>query len=184
MTKSKFLAIVAVAGMIFASTPAVADQANTDQELNIAVNSSLSITALQGRESIVIQGFQAGDFGFKTLAYDIRSNNVSLAAVSNAFRARVNRTLPKIRLSVKDVAIRNDQTPGDPYAIIDPVASPPTGITLGTTDVVIGTKPVSSGPNGRLWALRAFVPVFATATETVTPADGGLVTMVLTVQDA
>lgn len=162
------------------AVPAWAASENTDSNVTVTVDPSLSITAVTPNETITINGFASGDSAFKTISFDISGNNFSQSAIDDAVTAKLNTTVSGIDISVKNVAFVSDKSG---IATLEN-ATPANGVVLTTSAQTIAKKADSSGlgDNGKLVSGRLFVPTFATLTADST-ARSADVTMTLTVKD-
>lgn len=165
---------------LLSSCPAWGATDADQHPINVTVNPALSIASLQASTDITINGFSQGAEGFQTAAYDVSSNNVATAAITDAVTATLSATLPKIGIEVRDVVYRNDGAVD--YAQLQAAAPI---VPLSTTAAVIATKPASAGANASLLTGRLFVPYFAKITAaTAGVTDGGSVNVTVTLKDA
>lgn len=165
-----------------AGSTAWAGTANQTHALTVKVGDILSITV--GEDPNFTLTFDT-DFGNgavstgKTFSYIIRSNTMPLSALAGAISAKISATLSGINIKAFPGDYTNEGVAG--YATLTKTTAE---TVVGTTAVALADKPASAGANGKL--LKGTFPIHyrAVATRDLSTADGGTVTLTVTLKDS
>ena len=168
--------VVALPGAAWALT---ADNADT---VTVSVPTILSISDEVGNFPLVFtSSANGGTTNFQTVAYTVNANNMPNTALAGALSAKINTLLSGI--AIKALGTRTYTNGGTSSNAV--LTEAPVGpVTIGTTATGIMDKPALAGSSGKILTGTAFVAWQAQATRDLTTADGGAVTLTVTLKDA
>ena len=168
--------VVALPGAGWALT---ADNGDT---VTVSVPTILSISDTVGNFSLVFtNSANGGTTNFQTVGYTVNANNMPNTALAGALSAKVNTLLSGI--NIKALGTRTFTNGGTvSNAVLTEAPAGP--VTIGTTATGIMDKPALAGTSGKILTGTAFVAWQAVATRDLTTADGGSVTLTVTLKDA
>ena len=168
--------VVALPGAVWALT---ADNADT---VTVSVPTILSISDEIGNFSLAFtNSANGGTTNFQTVGYTVNANNMPNTALAGALSAKINALLSGI--AIKALGTRTFTNGGTVSNAV--LTEAPVGpVTIGTTATGIMDKPALAGTSGKILTGTAFVAWQAVATRDLTTADGGSVTLTVTLKDA
>ncbi len=169
------LALV-VPGSAWAST---VDDART---VTVSVPTILSITDETGPFTLTFaDAASGGTTNGQTVGYIVKSNNMPNSALTGALSAKISGLLDGITIRANPGRTYTNAGSASNAVLQESSAS---FINLGTTAVNVMDKPALAGASGKILSGTAFVNWGAVATRDLSLADGGAVTLTVTLKDA
>ena len=154
--------------------------------VTVDVGNILSIEDSEGNFSLSfnnVTGTVAGSASTgKTVGYVLRANNMSNSAVSGALSAKISSALDGITFQANS-GMTYTPTAGASAgnATLTPVSSG--AVPVGTTATALFDKPASVGTQGQVLNGTAFINWGAVAARDLGDADGGSMTLTVTLKD-
>ena len=156
---------------------------NDADTVTIDVANILSITDEVGNFTLTFltDGTTAGSVSSgQTVGYILRANNMSNSAIAGALSAKINAALDGITFRANSgMSYVSGGSSGD--ATLNPVSSG--AVNIGTSATALFDKPASTGNQGKVLNGTAFVNWGAIADRDLADADGGSVTLTVTLKD-
>ena len=183
MKKSMKYAMIALAVLAMALPGAAwALTANDADSVTVTVPTILSISDDVGNFTLTFTGSAAGSTtNGQTVGYIVDANNMPNTALTGALSAKISALLSGITIRANPARTYVNDGSASNAVLTESTAAV---INLGTTAVNIMDKPASAGSSGKILHGRAFVNWGAVADTDVTTANGGTVTLTVTLKDA
>ncbi len=184
----KFMRFAVALAMLALVVPGKAWAASVDDSDTVTVNvgNVLSITDEVGNFTLTFDsttGTVAGSVtAGQTVGYVLRANNMSNSAIAGALSAKISTALDGITFRA-NAGMAYTATPGSDAgnATLNPVSSG--AVNIGTSATALYDKPSSTGNQGKVLNGTAFVNWGAVAARDLADADGGSMTLTVTLKD-
>lgn len=170
------LAILAVAGPVFAATN------NNADTVTVAVGNVLSITDTQGDFTLTFTDTVNGSSSSRqTVIYTVQANNMPTTALTGAVSAKISAALSGVTIKGDPAATSTNLGSSGNIVLSESAAN---DISVGTTAVNLMDKGATTAPQGKVLNGNFGVSWVAVATRDLADTDGGNVTLTVTLKDA
>jgi len=156
---------------------------SSDDSDTVTVNVSpvLSITDTVGNYTLTFADFAAGSLtNGQTVSYTVKANNMTNSAITGAVSAKISALLDGITFQANPGRTFVNNGAANNATLTESIAGV---IVIGTTAVNIMNKPASTGNQGKVLNGTVFVNYSARALRDLSVADGGAVTVTVTLRD-